>query len=92
MSTEDSSTAEGKTEETSPWAERLRIASAVGKLALGGTFAATNIGLGALVGIITALPTLTLGTVGAAAGIAASAYTGLNTSLDALKDLAAVVE
>ena len=75
-----------------PWARRLRILSALGKLALGGVFTATNVGLGTIVGVVAALPTLTMGSVGAAVVVVASAFTGTNTSFEALKDLASALE
>jgi hypothetical protein len=71
---------------------RLRRIAAFNKVALGGTFAATNLTLGAIAGVVLALPTLGIGTVGAAAGVATSVYTGLSGANDGLKDYASTLE
>jgi hypothetical protein len=71
---------------------RLRKIAALGKVALGGTLAATNVSLGITAGVVTALPTLGIGTVGAAAGIVGSTYTGLAAACDGLKDYASILE
>jgi hypothetical protein len=70
----------------------LAKAAAIGRIALGGLFAASNITLGALAGAISSLPTLGLGTVAATVGICTSAYTGLNSALGALKELGDALE
>ena len=79
----------------SPVSEKLRARPAaivVTPVSLPTPVTATNLGLGALVGVVAALPTLTMGSVAAAVAVAGSAYTGLNTSCDALKDLASALE
>ena len=74
------------------WARRLRKVAAFNKVALGGTFAACNLGLGAIAGVVTALPMLGIGTVGATAGVAGSMYVGLNGASDGLKEYASILE
>lgn len=71
---------------------RLRSAAAWIKISTGGGLAAANLTLGALAGVVSALPTLGLGTVAAVVGIATSTYTGLNAASDALKDMASNLE
>ena len=83
---------EGKTVSDNTWSRTLKIAVATGKFALGGLFASANLGLGAFAGVVPALPTLTMGTVDTAVCVATSIFTGLETSLDALKDMAEVIE
>jgi cob(I)alamin adenosyltransferase len=65
----------------------MRITAAIGKIAVGGSLAAANVGLGLFAGVVSALPTLGVGTVAAAIGVVTSAYTGLNAGCDGLKDL-----
>lgn len=74
------------------WGTRLKRIAAVGKMALGSGLAVSNLGLGAIAGVVSALPTLGLGTVAAVVGIATSTYTGLNAACDGLKDLAGTLE
>jgi hypothetical protein len=78
--------------EHSVWAKRLKRMAAVGKMALGGGFTASNIGLGVVAGVFAALPTLGLGTVAAAVGIMTSSYTGLNAAVEGVKDIATTFE
>ena len=73
-------------------AHRLRSAAAWLKVSSGGGLAAANLTLGAVAGVVSALPTLGLGTVAAVVGIATSTYTGLNAASDALKDMASNLE
>jgi hypothetical protein len=71
---------------------RLKKIAAAMKITAGGSLTAVNVGVGCIVGLLSALPTLGLGTVAAAVGIATSAYTGLNAASDGLKDLASAIE
>lgn len=73
-------------------AQWVKVIAATGKMALGGSFAAANFGLGTIAGVASSLPTLGMGTVAATVAIAASGYTGLNAACDALKDLATALE
>lgn len=83
---------EPEQEEKSKWPKRLKITSALGKVALGGSLAAVNVSLGSIAGIIAALPTLGAGAVGGAFAVVSSTYGGLNTACDGLRDIANVME
>ncbi len=69
----------------------LRLIGASGKIALGGSMAVTNVALGTLIGVVSALPTLGFGTVATPLGLAISTFTGLNWACDGLKDLASAL-
>lgn len=71
--------------------KRLQIGALIGKVAVGGALTVANLSIGALAGVVTALPTLSLGSVAAALGIATSCYTGLVAASDAVEKIAGAI-